>query len=121
MKRLNLEGRLRLQRLSRFRLEARIKRNSSGKKSLKEEFVGPTNIIKAPKSFDLIKGSGGEVVRFIRAISNAVLNKKIQVELNFKETQQFNVPATILLYAEIDRIISQSDLIKPITIRDPFR
>ena len=122
MKRITVKDKLRFKRLSRFRLESRIKRKSRCSGSLLNKFVRPAKSIKAPKSFDLNNNvSGAEVLKFIRAISNAVLDKKIQIELNFKDTEQFYVPATILLYAELDRIISQSELTKPVSIKDPFR
>lgn len=121
MKFTTLKHRLRFKRISRFRMEARSRRKIKNKKTIDDKYVEPSNSIKAPKSFDLIRGSGSEVSKFLRAISNAVLNKKIEVELNFKDTEQFYVPATILLYAELDRIITLSDLPKPISIRDPFR
>lgn len=121
MKLIKLEHRLRFKRIARYRIKANKRRKFKVKVSVNKKFVEPSNLIKAPKSFDLMKGSGSEVLKFLRAVSNAVLNKKIQVKLNFKDTEQFYVPATILLYAELDRIITLSDLPKPISIRDPFR
>jgi hypothetical protein len=78
-------------------------------------------VISAPKSFNLTKGNGHEVVKFLRAVAIAVLSQKRPVLLNFRETEHFFVPGTILLYAELDRIISLSELPKPISLRDPFR
>ncbi|MDP3744541.1 MAG: hypothetical protein Q8Q76_09425 [Methylotenera sp.] len=121
MKLIKLEDRLRFRRISRYRMKARKRSKLKNINSIKAIFISPANVIKAPKSFDLIRGSGSEVVKFLRAVSIAVLNKKLQVKLNFKDTENFYVPATILLYAELDRIITLSILPKPISIRDPFR
>jgi hypothetical protein len=83
--------------------------------------VRPGELMHAPRDFNLIRGAGMEVVRFLRAVAIAVLREKLQVRLSFKHTEYFHVPATILLFAELDRIISLSDLRKPISIIDPIR
>lgn len=62
-----------------------------------------------------------EVVAFLRAVSKAVLDEKRKVKLKFTYTENFHVPGTILLFAELDRIISLSDQQKPITLIEPFR
>ena len=81
----------------------------------------PGEVIEAPSEFNLDLGAGKQVVKFLRAVSAAVLRDKLNVRLNFKYTKSFQVPGTILLFAEIDRIITLSDLIKPISIIGPFR
>lgn len=75
----------------------------------------------APRHFNLTRGSGIEVVKFLRAVSTSVLKENRKVKLNFSYTEQFHVPGTILLFAELDRIISLSTLDKPVTIVPPFR
>jgi hypothetical protein len=75
----------------------------------------------APRDFNLTKGAGVEVVRFLRAVANAVLKKGMTVRLNFRYTETFAVPAAILLFAELDRIVSMSPQLKPLTLVPPFR
>lgn len=86
-----------------------------------KRYVRPGSKIVAPKSFNLTKGAGHEVVKFLRAVAISVLEKRLQVLLDFKETEHFFVPGTILLYAELDRIVSLASLPKPVSIKDPFR
>ena len=62
---------------------------------------------------------GMEVAKFLRAMATSVLDLKIPVKLDFRWTEIFYPAATILLFAEIDRIVSTSELPKPITIIDP--
>ncbi len=85
-----------------------------------QRFVRPVELIHAPKSFDLLRGSGRDVVKFLRAVTAAVLDGKLAVRLDFRQTVSFYPPATVLLYATLDRIIAISSLDKPITILDPY-
>ena len=71
-------------------------------------------------SFDLLRGSGREVVKFLRAVSTAVLDRKIKVRLDFRQTMSFHPPAAILLFATLDHVVASSSLLKPITILDPY-
>lgn len=121
MKRLSVKLKERLLRLSLLRQHQR--RSRKRKKYVKPEkrYVPPGSVIKAPKSFNLRQGAGVEVVKFLRAVSNQVLRNKKPARLDFKDTDQFYVPGAILLFAELDRIISMSDLPKPISIKDPMR
>lgn len=121
MKRPTLKLWLRQERLARYRLTERIGRSGKRRISPSNRYVRPGELIKAPKSFNLIKGSGLEVGKFLRAVAHSVLVNKQQVRLDFKNTEQFHVPGTILLFAELDRIISTSELTKPVSIIDPFR
>jgi hypothetical protein len=108
-------------RIARFRFEDRFRRGRKVKNSNQSRYIVPGEKISAPQFFNLLRGDGREVVKFLRATARAVLVLKKQVVLNFRNTEQFHVPATILLFAEIDRITSLSDLTKPITIREPIR
>lgn len=121
MKRPTIKLWQRQERLARYRLAEKLDRAGKRKILQGNRYVPPGELVKAPKSFNLIKGSGLEVGKFLRAVSHAVLVNKQQVRLDFKDTEQFHVPGTILLFAELDRIISMSDLEKPISIIDPFR
>lgn len=121
MKRPTPELRDRLIRISRYRERERALRRGGKRVGSGGYFVRPSEKIKAPKSFDLIRGSGVEVVRFLRAVARQVLVNKQPVRLDFKDTEYFYVPGTILLFAELDRIISMAELPKPISIKDPFR
>ncbi len=95
----------------------RRKRCPHGPKS--RRFTAPAGLIVAPKEFNLTLGAGVGVVKFLRAVSTAVLVDGHPVVLDFAGTEMFYPPATILLYSEIDRIVTMSSLAKPITIRDP--
>lgn len=86
-----------------------------------KRYVVPGARIKAPPRFNLVRGDGVMVVKFLRAVAHAVLRRRMRVTLNFHDTESFYPAGTILLYAEINRIIGLSDLQKPVTIRDPFR
>lgn len=108
-------------RLARFRFDERIRKKFRHRIPAENKYVFPGEEIKAPKAFNLIRGAGLEVGKFLRAVARAVLQDKLQVRLNFKDTEHFLVPGTILLFAELDRIVSLSDLPKPITIIDPIR
>jgi hypothetical protein len=121
VKRLSLRQKLRQLRIAKWRLQDRIKRKRRFRKRSEDRFIQPTGEIKAPESFNLIRGAGKEVAKFLRAVANRVLLQKKPVTLNFKETKQFYVPGAILLFAELDRVITTSELHKPITIRDPIQ
>lgn len=108
-------------RLTRYRFEERLKRKSKCHTPSENKYVRPGEVIRAPKAFNLSRGSGLEVGKFLRAIAHAVLINKQPVRLDFKNTEQFYVPGTIILFAELDRIISTSTLAKPISIINPFR
>lgn len=118
MKRPSKYLRVRLVRLSKYKL-SRLRSRKNKKKS--NSYVPPRSVIKAPVRFCITNGLGVEVVKFIKAIANRVLVMGKPVTLNFKDTEAFYVPGAILLFAEIDRITSLSELPKPITIVDPRR
>jgi hypothetical protein len=121
MKRLSADSRERLIRLSRYCEARRNRRQGKKRVQSKARYVAPGDVIKAPKSFDLVHKYGLEVVKFLRAVSRQVLVNKKNVRLNFKDTEHFVVPGAILLFAELDRIINMSELPKPISIKDPMR
>ncbi len=54
------------------------------------------------------------------AVSRRVLTEKLPTKLDFKNTKNFHVPGTILLFSELDRIISSAQIAKPVTIIDPL-
>jgi hypothetical protein len=119
MKRLTLKQKIRQLRISKWRMQERFVRRDRRKKTPENQFIPPDEEIKAPSSFNLIRGGGKEVVKFLRAVSFRVTVQKQKVRLNFKDTTQFYVPGAILLFAELDRIVSTTDLPKPITIIYP--
>ena len=121
MKRPTIELKERQCRLANYRFGEKRKRKGRRKVAPENRFVRPDAIIQAPPSFNLIRGAGVEVAKFLRAVSYRVLVDREKVTLNFKNTEQFAVPGTILLFAELDRIISLSQISKPITIVDPIR
>jgi len=89
--------------------------------SSRQSYFPPGSKIPAPTTFDLIRDHKGEITRFLRAVADSVLIHKKPVHLNFKHTEFFYVPATILLFAEIDRICSLAEIIKPVSIIDPIK
>lgn len=107
-------------RIATYRNNARKSRHGKRRSSLENRYVPPGDEIVAPTSFDLIRGSGLHVCKFLRAVATQVLKNKRPVRLNFKKTEHFYVPGAILLFAEIDRIISLSDIPKPVSIIDPI-
>lgn len=82
-------------------------------------YVAPGELIRAPLRVDLVRGSGREVVKFLRAVARTVLEQKLPTRLDFRSTTTFYPAGTILLFAELDRIVTMSDLPKPLTILDP--
>ncbi len=113
-----------LQQVRQLRLAEKGRRKKH-KRSLKKYIAKPKRYlfggetIEAPRVFSLTSETGKQVGEFIRTISSSVLKKNRKVRLDFRKTEQFVVTGTILLFAEIDRIISISSLKKPITIVDP--
>lgn len=121
MKRPTIELIERQERLANYRFIEKSKRNKKRRIPPENRYVRPGELINAPKSFNLIRGAGLEIGKFLRAIATSVLKNKQPVRLNFRNTEHFYVPGTILLFAELDRIISLSTLLKPISILDPIR
>lgn len=106
-------------RIARYRARERKLRSTRKWTPPANRFVAPGELIRAPKKFDLVRGSGIEVVKFLRALAITVLVKRIPVRLDFRFTESFYPAGTILLFAEIDRVISLSELPKPVTLIDP--
>ena len=106
-------------RIARYRCEERARRDGKRQIAAENRYVAPGPVLVAPHKFDAIRGSGIEVVKFLRAIATAVLVNRAPVKLDFRFTQTFYPAGTILLFAEVDRVVAMSDLPKPITIIDP--
>lgn len=111
----------RQKRIARYRYKAKLLRKGKTHALIENKYIRPGEIIRAPKSFNLVRGAGLEVGKFLRAVAQTVLVNNQQVILDFKHTEIFHVPGTILLFAELNRIISTSKLIKPVTLIDPYR
>ena len=109
----------RQQRLARYRYEEKVRRKGDRRSIPGTKYVSPGEVVQAPVSFNLVRGSGREVAKFLRAVATSVLKNNQPVKLDFSRTEQFFVPGTILLFAELDRIVTLSNLPKPITIIDP--
>ena len=107
--------------MARYEEVRRSKRLSRRYIHIKNKFVKPGEIIRAPARFNMTRDTGVEVVKFLKAVAYTVLKQHKPVRLNFKDTEAFFVPGAIFLYAELNRIIHESDLSKPITIINPFR
>ena len=112
--------RQRLIRLSNYSKSRRIGRVSKNKTN-SNFHIAPKEVIKAPNRFCLTRGLGVEVVKFLKAVANRVLHMEKPVKLNFRDTEAFYVPGAIFLFSELDRIISLSNIPKPISIIDPYR
>lgn len=106
-------------RLAAYRERERLRRFGRRRVPQANKYVAPGELIKAPGRFDVTKGSGREVVKFLRAVATTVLVNGMAVKLDFRLTETFYPAATVLLYAEIDRIVSMSALPKPVSILDP--
>lgn len=100
-------------------MEERRKRKGRRRVPAENRYVAPGELIQAPIKFDLTRGSGKAVVKFLRAVAASVLKLKTAVRLDFRLTESFYPAGTLLLCAEIDRIVTLSDLAKPVTLLDP--
>jgi hypothetical protein len=119
MKKPSPSQQLRQHRLARYRFTEHRKRKHRRYIPIGRKLIRSGDRIRAPKHFNLTRGAGAEVTQFLRAIEKTVLVDEKSTCLDFKHTEVFHVPATILFFAELDRIISLSNLPKPITILDP--
>jgi hypothetical protein len=108
-------------RIARYRWAERDLRRGKPRVESANRYVPPGAVIMAPIKFDAIRQSGRDTVKFLRAVARRVLSDGQPVILDFRRTESFYPVSTIYLYAEIDRIVSLSDLPKPITIRQPHR
>lgn len=106
-------------RIARYRASERSLRHRHRPVIRENRYVAPGEVLRSPNKFDVTRGSGQEVAKFLRALSTSVLSLRLRVRLDFRFTETFYPAATILLYAEVDRIVTLSDLSKPITIIDP--
>lgn len=106
-------------RLAYFRDDERRRRKDRRHVPPQNKYVRPGSFIIAPVKFDAIRSAGTEVLKFLRAMAHTVLAMKQAVVLDFRRTESFFPITTIYLFAEIDRVVSLSDLVKPITILDP--
>jgi len=120
LKKLTRKRRLRQIRTARSRKRRKQKCRKRPVRKLRTYHAAP-NEIEAPRRVDILDFHGRELGRFIRAVADAVLVRHEAVSLNFRETEAFIAGGTILLFAELDRIKSQSELEKPLTLIDPRR
>jgi hypothetical protein len=109
----------RQERIANYRARDRVQRRGRKRIPWSHRYVAPGERLRAPVKFDVVRGSGIEVVKFLRAMAATVLNLRSPVTLDFRFTETFYPAATVLLYAEVDRIVAMSDLAKPITVVDP--
>lgn len=110
---------LRQARLSSYRARQRFLRKNKRWIPPDARYVIPGDVIKAPAEFNMIRGGGVQVVKFLRAIAQQVLVRGKPAKLDLRGTERFFVPGAILFFAELDRIIRLSPLPKPISIIDP--
>lgn len=74
----------------------------------------------APENFNLTRGDGKRVIDFLQAVEREVLSQRQSVRLDFRRSKLFYPPGVLLLYAELDRIISTATINKPVKIVPPF-
>lgn len=75
----------------------------------------------APVYVQLTSDYGLELIQFINQVERRVLIKQEQIVLSFWQTERFSAEGTLLLFAELDRIVAHASIPKPISIRDPWR
>lgn len=119
MKRPTASRRLRQKRIAKFRARRRARRSKRSSASPGQRYVRPGERISAPRRIDIIRGSGAELVKFLRAVAQTVLVASQPVVLDFRFTHAFYPAGTLLLLAELDRVIAMSPLPKPITLINP--
>lgn len=110
---------LRQARLARFRDAERAARSARARVIPASRYVPPGELIRAPKRIDVTRGSGVELAKFLRALETTILVNRQPTRLDFRFTESFYPAGAIRLYAEVDRLVAQSDLPKPISIVDP--
>jgi hypothetical protein len=114
--------RLREIRLTKKRTKKRIKRKyakSNGMRRQVSQHYLPTDWVRAPEVFSLAKEFAPTVVKFLTALRKKCLEQKLSINIDFRATNKLFPEATLLLYAEIDRILSIAQTIKPITCVPP--
>lgn len=121
MKRPTLELWERQERLARDSLRRRQKRMGVRRGPRESWYVQPGELLRAPQHIDITRGSGKELAKFLRALATTVLDLRTPVRLDFSRTESFYPAGAILLFAEVDRIVTLSDLPKPITIIEPVQ
>lgn len=106
-------------RLARFRHAERVARALRTRGTPASRYVPPGELIRAPQRIDVTRGSGVELGKFLRALETTILVRRQPTRLDFRFTESFYPAGAIRLFAEIDRLVTLSDLPKPITIIDP--
>lgn len=120
MKKISPKYKRRLLRLARYRLNEKLKRGLDKYLPKGRRFVSPGDYILAPENISIAGEDGVQLLKLIYAVSNAVLEKKLNVTISFKNTREFSASGAIILLSELDRIISSSNLAKPLTIQNPI-
>jgi hypothetical protein len=106
-------------RIAAYRESERARRRSARYVPQANRYVAPGGRLRAPVKIDLVRGSGVEVVKFLRAMAQTVLVSGRPVILDFRFTESLYPAGAILLFAEVDRVVAMSDLPKPVTVVDP--
>jgi hypothetical protein len=112
----------RWQRERRIRI-ARKRARRRNRKTVKRKvetraFPHERNLFTVPWRFDIGGPTGRQVRAFLDSVCLSVAAGN-HVRLDFRDTKIMYPAATILLYAEIDRLVTTSTLAKPITIVPP--
>lgn len=119
MKYLSAEQRIRLIRLTQERTARRLKRVFKPPRFRRYRVVIRENKLTAPARIELIGTNARHLSEFLSATKEHVLVNKKRLTLDFRRTTSFAAAATLLLFAELDRIIQLSELNKPLTCRSP--
>lgn len=120
MKYLSPKQRIRQIRLTRRRTARRIKRNSKDWKPPRSyHAVVQNEELRAPTRIELVPENAAELAKFVAAVKDYVLVRKKRLKLDFRHTTTFSAGATLLLFAELDRVTQLSELTKPLTCKAP--
>ena len=118
MKRLSRWQRERHTRIARKHVQRRLRKAAKKRKTEAHVATYDKSYFKAPWRFDIGGPTGKQVRAFLDSVCDSVAAGNL-VRLDFRDTKIMYPAATILLYAEIDRIVSTSKLAKPVTILSP--
>jgi hypothetical protein len=126
MKKLSKSYRKRQRRFFRKRIAGIQKRVAKARRSERRRLrtrklvIKPTVItLIAPENFNLTRGDGKRVINFLQEVENEVLVRGKPVRLDFRASKLFYPPGVLLLYAEINRIVSLATITKPVKIVPP--
>jgi hypothetical protein len=99
--------------------KARIRRRLGNKKS-RRILRRNSTVFSAPSHLNLTR-YGKEVAIFVQGFVRCVLRRENPATLDLRDVEMIHLEACILLYSEIERVVANAKISKPITIIDPRR